>query len=197
MTDDTTTKTEHTVQTNLDAIQANYNEIDNQDLNNLEIFAQLTAKQRALVVALTDNLVSENIRTDKEICADVGISQQALWLNRKNPDFVKALGALVITDCRGNVDKPMATLFREAQKDPKTALDYLKVVGYYTPQSKNLNVNAHLDQRNTSQKGLTLQDTADNLLIRLGELRVDVEYVQDFAAKLPHRFLELKLEGAF
>lgn len=120
--------------------------------------ANLTAKQTKILIALAQNAMSENIRTDSDIAEECGCIRQYIYLCRQNPKFQVALATVIKEQIKGNHDKIIQNIYQAGQKDWKAHEFLLKYDGSYTPssriQSQNVNINAQLEAPQSPQQAI-------------------------------------------
>ena len=147
----------------------------------------LSPHRQRILVALCENMVSGNLRSDTEIAADLGIDRTTIWYARKNPAFGAALAILMRNLAQGMADKALTDLVKHSANSPKATEIWLRIAKVFDPVEKRLNVNASLTS--PGQAG-SLQDIIDDFLIKLGAAGYPIE-------KLVERYQELRAEGAF
>jgi len=195
---DTTEQTEPTTQANLVPLQP-----DNVEQEDIEPFpshiyptiAKLTSNQRNILMALAENMVSEDIKTDGEIAVELGLNRRTIYEARQKPEFSVALTALCRDLVRGTADIALQNLMRLAQNDTKATEIWLRIAEIYQPTQRNVNLNASVARTLDTQGSIS--ESKDELLTRMGELAWSTERVEEFAKTLPARFNELRAEGAF
>ncbi len=131
--------------------------------------ASLTTKQTKILIALAQNAMAENIRTDSAIAEECGCIRQYVSLCRRNPKFQVALVTVIKEQIKGNHDKIIQNIYQAGLKDWKAHEFLLKYDGSYTPssriQSQNVNINAQLEAPQSPQQAI---DTMTERFIRLG-----------------------------
>jgi len=156
------------------------------------LIAGMTTIQRMVLVALLDNMFSENRRTDTQICADLGIGRNTILRTRNDRQFQEALAIISRDLMHGNIDTPIATLFEHAKKDPKVAVDYLKVSGFYVQQSKNVNLNANFSATSQDFQPASPQQYSDQVTSNYMSMGYDLQSMIDALTESWHN---LKKQG--
>lgn len=153
--------TEPTTPTNLPSPELIADMIENDDpeyLHSLSAMANLTSRQTQILIALAQNTMSENIRTDSQIAAELGTARQYIYDCRQNRKFQVALSAVIRDQITGHHDKIIQNIYQAGQKDWKAHEFLLKYDGSYTPssriQSQNVNINAQLDAPQSPQQAI-------------------------------------------
>jgi hypothetical protein len=108
-------------------------------------FAALTATQRTILTALTLNILSENTLTDRDLAIEIGVGRNTIMNARKNPKFATALAAMMRSIVAGKADVIINNLFRIAKNETKANEVLSRIAEFYTPTSRNLNVNAQIN----------------------------------------------------
>lgn len=170
--------------------------------NDLETLASHSAEyvnlidtQKMVLLAIMEDFISEDIRTDVDMASDLGIDRKTIYNCKRNPRFNRAMTQLMPEMVKAKLPKYLTMVEDHGVKDWKAIEFLLKYAGLYTPTQQNLNVNANVGRQMDQQGSIT--ESKDTLLTRMGELGWSVERVQEFAASIPARFEELRSEGAF
>ena len=157
--------------------------------------AKLTSNQRKILLALAENLVAEDIRTDKEIAADLGLQRRAIYEARQKPEFSIALTELCRDLVRGTADIALKNLMQLSVKDTKATEIWLRIAEIYQPTQRNVNVNASLGR--IGEGGESISVSIEKLLTRLGQLGWGEDRVKELSDAMPAMFAELRSQGAF
>lgn len=169
------------------------------DLDSLAIssaeYVNLKDTQKSVMLAIMDDFISEDIRTDVKMASDLGIDRKTIYNCKRNPRFNRAMTQIMPEMVKAKLPKYLAMVEDHGVKDWKAIEFLLKYAGLYTPTQQNLNVNASIGRQLDAQGSIT--DSKDALLTRMGELGWSLDRVQEFAASIPARFEELRAEGAF
>lgn len=161
---------------------------DDTALKSLIATCQLTTRQGKVLVALTENLVTDDVLLDTEIAEKCDVTPQYVSLLRRNPRFARAMTAIIKTFIAANVDVPVQNLYKLAKKDVKANEILLRISELYQPTNRNLNINASVRAQDAISNDPA--QVIDGFLIRLGTNGWSAE-------RLTQRFNELKDEGAF
>lgn len=154
-------------------------------------YQNLPFAQKTVLLAIMEDFISENIRSDVQIAADCGIDRKTVYNCKVNPLFNNALAFVMPELVKAKVPKYLAQIEKHGEKDYKPLEFLLKYAGLYVPKSQNLNINANIGSSRTQNKPLSV--VVDDVLIRLGELG----WSEDRVSELVDRFRELRDEGAF
>ena len=136
-------------------------------LQNGSAFVGLTQRQILILVALVENVISENPVSDAQIAAQIGVHRTTITRNRQNPQFSRALSVMVREIVKGDVDSLIGQLYKHGQKNYKAIELLLKYSGQYTEKHQSFTVHANVDTETIFQSS---GDAIDAFLIRLGEL---------------------------
>ena len=159
--------------------------------NSSPSFATLAVNQKSVLIAVMMDFLSEDIRSDTQIAADLGINRKTVYNCKVNPAFNTALSQVMPEMVKAKLPKYLANIEKAGIKDWKAFQFLLEYAGLWTKTTRNLNVNANIGGGQGQSMGIN--DSIDSILIRLGELGWNASRV----AQLSERFSELKAEGAF
>ena len=149
--------------------------------------ASLTVNQRRVLIALCENVVAEDTKTDGEIAEDLGLHYQTISQCRRNPKFGRVLAAITIDLVRGLTDKAILNLSNLALKDTKANEILLRIAEVYVPASKQLNVHANVSRETLSGSG---EANIEDVLIEWGAKGLSIKWIAE-------KWAQLKSEGAF
>jgi hypothetical protein len=159
--------------------------------NTCATFAMLVPTQKSVLLAIMEDFLSENIRTDRQIASDCGVHAKTVYNCKVNPAFNAALAQVMPELVKAKLPMYIGAIEKAGLKDWKALQFLLEFAGLWTKTQRNLNINANIGG-NTAQN-MSIQDSVDSILIRLGELGWNRTRVLTLA----DRFDELKAEGAF
>jgi DNA-binding phage protein len=169
---------------------AMYHEMDS-DLEkvteNLSLFAELTEKQKAVLVIMARNIVRSDKLTQLEMAEKAGISERHLYDMRQMPKFGAALRELCVQMVRGSEDIVLTELFNRLPKDWRVGEFLLKYTGSYVPRHQSMNINANVS---AVTQNLSPTQTMEQIVIQWGGLGLTKERFCEI-------YDELKGQGAF
>lgn len=139
--------------------------------------ASLTDIQTKILVAIADNFMSEDNKTDRQIARDLGIHYQTIAKCRKNPRFARVLTAIVMQLTTSKVDKYIKGIEKHAEKSFKAYELLLRYTGLYIPTEQRLGVTAQGDM--IAEPDSDLEDLIDEFFRRLHDLGWNAQRVVD------------------
>jgi hypothetical protein len=164
--------------------------------NNCATFPMLTANQKIVMLAIMDDFLSENIRTDRQIASDCGVHAKTVYNCKVNPSFNAALSQIMPELVKAKLPKYMSKIEKHGDKDWKAYQFLLQFAGLWTPTQRNMNINASIGTPGQRQ-GRSFDQVWDDMLIRAGELGWSEDRIRDKADTMVDRYRELRAEGAF
>lgn len=154
-------------------------------------YAMLRPTQKSVLIAVMMDFISENIRSDTQIALDLSISRKTVYNCKVNPAFTDALTQIMPALVKAKLPKYLSMIEKHGERDWQPLRFLLEYAGLYVKTSQNLNINASIGGR--MAQSMSISETVDSILIRLGELGWSDERVSGLVA----RFRELRAEGAF
>lgn len=151
-------------------------------------FASLRPKHLSVLMAIADDLMSDNTRSDSQMARDLGIERLLITRARQNVLFAQCLGVMVLGIARGRSDLYLVWTEQAARGGNSAMIRLLwELTGLYVPKSKHMNVNIDLTQEHVAK---TWEDALDEMLISLG-------HAGWTADRIAARFNTLRSQGAF
>lgn len=139
--------------------------------------ASLTVKQTKVLIAICDNFMSEENKTDKQIASDLDISYVTVARCRKNPRFTRVLTAIIMHLTTGKVDKYIKGIEKHAEKSFKAYELLLRYTGLYIPTEQRLGVSSQVEM--ITEVDNDLEDMIDEFFRRLHDLGWNAQRVVD------------------
>ena len=141
----------------------------------------LAAGQRAVVNALMDDFVSNEFRSDKQIAADYGISQKAVYNAKRNAKVLQAIRDILPDMVSIKLPEVMANAVMLSKKTYKAGEFVARFTGAYVPKSQQLNINANLRSR---AQNVSPEEAIDGFLSKLLSLGWSPDRIYDRAKQL-------------
>lgn len=146
----------------------------------------LTPNSRAGLLVALDTQLSGRKRTKTEQAQDAGMSLPTWSKMERNPAWRRVFTYLVTANVQANIGEAVADLRRNSNAgDTGASRTLLQVAGMLVNVNKNVNYNEERRKSNA-----TVEETVDEMIIRLGELGVHPE-------AFTNRYIELKNQGRF
>jgi len=121
------------LQTDSESIVQNYAE-----------YAQLTEGQKSVLLGLMDDFLSEDIRSDIDLAAGVGVHRNTVKNAKQNPRFNRVLIAVMPELVKSKLPKYLNQIELHGKKSFEPLKFLLEYTGLYVKSQRNLNLNANL-----------------------------------------------------
>ena len=97
-------------------------------------YANLSLNQRKVLLALLQNSLSDKIETDSEIAESLGLTRMSIWNCRQNPVFQSLLGIMSLDLLKGNADRLIGYLLKQAETKTSAVQLAMEAAGLYIPR---------------------------------------------------------------
>ena len=139
--------------------------------------ASLTVIQTKVLIALSDNFMSDENKTDRQIAIELGIHYNTVAKCRKNPRFTRVLAAIIMQLTISNVDKYIKGIEKHGEKSFKAYELLLRYTGLYIPTEQRLGVSAQSSIM--TETDVDLEEMIDEFFRRLHDLGWNAQRVVD------------------
>jgi len=162
-----------------------------EDIETYAKVAGLSGIAISILIALVHDSTSDSPRTMREIADDLGIHEQTIYKNKRNPLFNRLHATILREVFQGNLDRVYRGMMVGVDKGNtgmvKLALEHS---GEYVQEFRNVNVNLNRNVSALDTQPLDIDDATDRYLTMLGTRGWSLEMIAE-------RWHKLKSEQAF
>jgi len=160
-------------------------------LTQIAPISRLTAIQKAYLMCIIHDTMSEKPRTLQQMADEMKCSKRQLCYINANPNFNLALGLVMVGISRGRTHMYVAGMHKLAEKGDFRALKFmLEYGGTYTKKTELLTKNLNMYVQQEEEPTESFMDAVDGFLTRMGTRGWTAE-------RIVTRFHQLATEGAW
>ena len=126
--------------------------------------ALLTPLQRVVLFAMIDDILAENIRTQTDIAAELGIERKSIYTATRTPRFRNALALLTQDIIALKAPQLLIATLEAGKKDWRANKFLLEYAGMFVNTNKNVNINTNVTAMNAPRSP---EQAVDAFLINL------------------------------
>ena len=115
------------------------------------LYSTLHPTQKAVLIAMMNDFMSETIRTDTEMAADLSVDRKTIYNCRTNSTFNAVMTSIMPEMVQAKLPKYLLQIEKHGEKDYKPLEFLIKYAGLYVDRHQNVNLNANISAQDIPQ----------------------------------------------